>query len=130
MATLGDGTTTGVGALLTYCWLGTCVDAFELPPASDLPPLPVDPSAVTLELRLDGEAGFLSWSASHGDGSLGELTPLDRGGEPYDPDLSPTVPPTITQAEIALPPSGDWILYVVIRALEGEAHYAWHVTLS
>jgi len=118
------------GELRTYCWAGTCLDAFELPPATELPLLAVDPSARELEFRLATDAGFYDWTASYGDGTMAELRPLAGGGEPYDPDLSATVPPTITVASMTRPPSGNWIVYVVIRAPSGEAHYAWHVKVS
>jgi len=128
-AHLSDGTVTVAGELRTYCWIDTCADAFELPPMTDLPLQTLADASTELDFSLAGAQEFISWHASYGAASMADLMPLDEGGEDYDPDMAATVPPLLSRATLPAPPSGDWILYVVVRAVEGEAHYAWHVTV-
>ena len=128
-AYLGFGSNDTQGELRTYCWLGTCADAFELPPMDQLPAMTLDGSSDYLRLHLEADAEFINWTASYGDDAMDELMPLDSGGEQYDPDTTATLPPLLTEASVAAPPAGDWIVYVVVRAVDGDAHYAWHVTV-
>ena len=126
-AYLGFDSTEVEGELRTYCWLDTCADAFELPPMDELPLLTLEAAITSLDLHLAADAAFISWRASYGNGGMEDLVPLDAGGEEYDPDTTATLPPLLARAAVAAPPPGDWIVYVVIRAVDGEAHHAWHV---
>jgi hypothetical protein len=115
-----------IGYLGTYCWQDACVDAFEIPPLDSLPA--VDGQAAQLSFRVT-DGAFYNVGASYGPGAMDELVPLDEAGQSYDPDTTATPPPLLTEADLAVPPPGDWVVYIVIRAADGEAHYAWHVTV-
>ena len=122
---LGNGTVEVAGELRTFCWLGTCADAFELPPKGDLTSLEIDDPATELSFR----AGipFNRWAASYSPRTMDDLAFLDDGGALYDPDISASVPATITEANVTAPPPGDWIVYIVLNSFENEAHYVWRV---
>lgn len=120
----------GVAGLLgTYCWLGTCADLFEIPSKSTLPQLNVATPNQGLTFSMGGGAAFLHWDAAYGPGSMDTLAPLDEGGQDFDPDTSATPPPSLFEASVTSPPSGDWVVYIVARSLAGEAHYMWHVVV-
>ncbi|HYI22327.1 MAG TPA: hypothetical protein VEX62_06785 [Candidatus Limnocylindrales bacterium] len=122
---LGDETSEIAGQLRTFCWHDTCADAFELPPKQDLTILVVTDPAAGLTFR--AEMPFNRWAASYSSRTMEDLEPLGQGGAVYDPDTSATVPATITEANMTAPPSGDWIVYIVMNSFENEAHYVWRV---
>ncbi len=118
-----------VGWLGGYCWLGTCADAFELPPKASLPAV-VAGATAALRFSLDSSTGFTSWSAAYTDASMDGLAPLGAGGQPFDPDLSASPPPMLTEGSFTAPPAGDWVLVVEVHTVEGDAQYAWHLTVE
>ncbi len=126
---LAAGDQTVTGWLGTYCWAGTCADAFRIPPLSTLPEIAVAGPQSELTFGLAGDTGFIEWVAAYGPGSMADLAPLAQGGESYDPDSAATVPPQIAETTFTSPLSGDWVIYVVIRTAAGEAHYAWHLVV-
>ena len=124
-----DSQATAVGWLGSYCWLGTCADTFELPPKASLPAVMAGATAA-LRFSLDSNAGFTSWSAAYTDASMDGLAQLSAGGQPFDPDASASPPPMLTEASFTAPPAGDWVLVVEMHAIDGDAQYAWHLTVE
>ena len=128
-AMLAAGITDATGWLGTYCWHGTCADVLQLPPKTNLPELTLGAGDGQLVFTLALQAGFTTWAASYSDAMMDDLVPLGSGGQPYDPDATATVPPLFSEATFDAPPSGDWALLVVVHFVDGDAQYAWHVTV-
>lgn len=126
---LGTGTATVAGWLGTYCWTDTCVDVMQTAPKSELPSLVVASLQSELTFALSGGLPFYEWSASYAAGSNGAVTVLGSGGDFLDPDSNESQPPLLDEARFVSPPSGDWVVHVFASFAEGDASYAWHVTV-
>jgi len=68
---------------------------------------------------------------------MADLTSLDSGGSPYDPDSTASPPVDLTAAEFRAPPSGDWTVIVSVHFKDastlvqgGDASYVWHVKVD
>jgi len=113
----------------SYCWQGTCADMAELPDKTDLPELEASPGG-GMVFALSDQATFVAWTISYGDGE-GDLTLLEEGGQPFDPDARPTQSPAeIRGMSFDGPPAGDWALLIGVRFPGGDLSYAWHVVVE
>lgn len=117
------------GWLGTFCWHGACLDAPQLPAKSELPILNTDARA-ELTLTLADGTQFSEWSAVYATDSEVTGTELGGGGAPYDPYSSATPPAALDSATFAAPPTGDWMIRVFVGFSDGDASYAWHVSVT
>jgi hypothetical protein len=113
----------------SYCWLGACADMAQLPFRDELPVVDADASG-ELQLSLLNGATFVTWTVTYGEGE-DDMSVLDRGGEPFDPDAMPEQSPVaINSTAVAAPPEGDWIVQATVHFPGGDLSYAWHVTVA
>jgi hypothetical protein len=123
---LASATTEVDGWVGSYCWQNGCVDMAGVPPKSRLPEITAGDDGLTFSLS-DG-ATFTGWTISYGTYSNGEMTILDQGGAPSDPDAQPqSIPPELNSVQFDSPPNGDWVLMVSVQFPDGDLSYAWHV---
>jgi hypothetical protein len=86
-----------------------------------------------MSVAIDGDVGFVQWSASYVDTTAeGGGVTLGGGGEAPDPDVRPvpgsTPKPLLFETSFDRPPSGDWTVTVfVMFDGGGDAAYHWHV---
>jgi hypothetical protein len=124
---LASGATSVEGWTGSYCWQTVCADAEGLPPKAELPQVTArdDP----LEFSLSDGATFTRWTVMYGAGNANsDLTILDQGGAPSDPDAeTQSTPPDLHTFEFDSPPTGDWTLTVSVEFPGGDLSYAWHV---
>lgn len=111
-----DGDTVA-GWLGTFCWHGTCLDAPQLPAKSALPVLNAD-AVAELTLTLASGTQFSEWSAVYA------ADPNATGTELGSGDAS------VTSASFSAPPEGDWVIRVFVGFRDGDASYAWHVSVN
>ena len=105
------------GWLGTFCWYGTCLDAPQLPAKSDLPLLDASAGAELTLMLADGTE-FSDWSANYAPDS-------DASGTELASDDA-----SVTTANFPAPPAGDWVLRLFVRFFDGDASYAWHVSVD
>jgi hypothetical protein len=127
---LASGTTSVEGWTGSYCWQSACVDVDGIPPKSELPQITAgdDP----LEFSLSDSATFTRWTVMYGvGGANSDLSILDEGGSPSDPDAQPqSTPPELSWFEFDSPPRGDWVVTVSLQFPGGDFSYAWHVLVE
>jgi hypothetical protein len=123
---LGQDDVADVGWRGSYCWQGTCADTTS-PVKAMLPTIAVQSGSLLVFSLEDGE--FVSWNAMYGpDG--GSLEVLAQGGRDFDPDAPSAAPSPLGFVEFNPPPKGDWVVAVQVFFEDGDAQYAWHVTVE
>jgi hypothetical protein len=108
--------------------MSACLDS-PMVPKEGLPVVTLSKRASDLALSLSDGARFIYWSAAYAATANKTWIDIGQGGAEYDPDLTGTPPPQLEQVHFGAPPVGDWIVRVHLQFLNGEASYAWHVTV-
>jgi len=103
------------GQLGSFCWGDTCADG-PFPRKDQLPILEASAGS-ELTLALGDETEFVDWSAVYAARSNDGGTELGTGEGPA------------TTATFSSPPGGDWVIRVFVRFSDGDASYAWHVSV-
>lgn len=109
----------------SYCYGNRCVDSVW-PFKSDLPLITIEADSAIF--ALEGATPFVEWAALYSARSNSGTHELGRGGSDFDPDAVGSPPPLLLEAQVAAPPSGEWVVNVFVRFEGGgDASYAWHV---